>query len=517
MREKLNKNLYRVLLISSFLALNALIILGISSVLGYLNTGADRSGMLQTGIKASQAYFPSITWDTLSYNGRRMEAHNLKQIERDYLNSWYVKNLSLKLNRDPGIEDYYTDSARVNIYRILDLNNKSNLSFQTTTLSHEPKLKFYSADGQLVVFEDRKVVEYSEAYKGDEFLVRSLDTSSYNVTMLLEDGFWRIRHKIRNSNSSAEKSSISAPSQWSIKNNKIFLENKEYVVKGINYYPRKTPWNMFGEDFNLEMLKKDFEIIKNAGLNTIRIFVNYEDFGKAFLKNDKVQKLKKTLDIAETSQLKVIVTLFDFYGDYSVMDWTRTHQHARQLVSLFRDHSAILAWDVKNEPDLDFSARGKDHVLNWIRYLIPQIKQADPNHLVSIGWSSPVVADLLQDQVDFVSFHYYGNPEDFTEAYAELKNQVSKPVVLGEFGMSSYDGFWNLFGKGEKGQAAYHEKMQSILQAKGPGFLSWTLYDFEEIPAGVVGPFPWRKARQKHFGFINASGRPKPSFMHISH
>ena len=92
------------------------------------------------------------------------------------------------------------------------------------------------------------------------------------------------------------------------------------------------------------------------------------------------------LDIAQRSGLKVIVTLFDFYGDYSVHNWTLTHRHAEQIITPFKTHKAILAWDIKNEPNLDFENRSKENVLAWLREMVEQIRRFDPNHLVTIGW-----------------------------------------------------------------------------------------------------------------------------------
>ena len=46
--------------------------------------------------------------------------------------------------------------------------------------------------------------------------------------------------------------------------------------------------------------------------------------------------------------------------------------------------------------------------------------------------------------------------------------------------------------------------------------MSWTLYDFVEIPKEVVGRLPWRKRAQEHFGFINKNGETKPALKYIS-
>jgi endo-1,4-beta-mannosidase len=288
-------------------------------------------------------------------------------------------------------------------------------------------------------------------------------------------------------------------------------------IKGVNYYPQATPWNMFGDDFDIQIIDKDFKMIEEAGLNSIRIFVPYVTFGKATVQDDKLEKLKNVLDTATKHRLKVIVTLFDFYGNYDVLDWTLNQRHAEKIVEKFKKHTAILAWDVKNEPDLDFATRGKENVIAWLQYMIILIKAIDKIHPVTIGWSSAKSALILEDKVDVVSFHYYDALKNFESTYKTLKNKIkSKPLILQEFGVSSYGGFWNPFLRSEKNQATFHKEIQRLLTKNSIPFISWTLYDFDHIPTKVLGIFPWRKAPQKKFGFISNSGRKKLSFKFIS-
>ena len=103
-------------------------------------------------------------------------------------------------------------------------------------------------------------------------------------------------------------------------------------------------------------------------------------FGKEKIPPVKLDKLKEVLDVAQNTGLKVVVTLFDFYGDYSVLNWTLTHRHASQIVSTFKNHKAILAWDIKNEPDLDFDNRGKETVMAWLVQMINEIKKFFKRH-----------------------------------------------------------------------------------------------------------------------------------------
>ncbi len=501
----LNKNIIRGFLIASYVLLLALILFGVSALYSYLNTGADRSSMLHTKIDAKEHYTPKITWKSINNEGRPIDKETLKNIESDYLDAWYVRHVAYKTNLKEGVSDYYTANAREHIFNIISLNTAENTSITSTTLEHNPTIAFFSEDGQLAVLKDENVVEYKRVYKDKALVLETTEVSNYKIILLLEDGFWKIRQLI--------KEPASKPID-AIKptNNASILS-----LKGINYYPQATPWDLFGKDFNMETIAKDFKIIRNAGLNSIRIFIPYDDFGKASVIPNKLKKLKQILDAAETHNLKVVVTLFDFYGDYSVLDWTLNHKHARTIVSKFKDHKAILAWDIKNEPNLDFNSRGELAVTSWLQHLVKLVKSIDPNHPVTIGWSNSKSATVLKDDLDFISFHYYEDLNNLDDTYKTLKSNIpNKPIVLGEFGLSSYNGLWNPFGASEKEQATYHKRAQKIIKKNEMPFISWTLYDFNHIPKEVAGRLPWRKNKQEAFGFIDTEGKRKAAFEFIA-
>ncbi|WP_298155952.1 cellulase family glycosylhydrolase [Flavobacterium sp.] len=512
-----NKISIRVILIVTFIAVNLLVIMGINSVLTYMNSGASRTSMLHLDKETVNTYLPNVKWESLENPGRIMEPNTLKTIEKHYLFSWVVKNKSLEDNRNEGIEDYYTQNARTNLYRTIGENSKKNLTIESTTLEHHPSLEFYSADGQLVVFTDRNVVEFQKIFQSEKLIATIQDTASYKVMMLLEDGFWRVRHIQKMKPSDFPIDTVVTAPVFKVSGKKIYKNDREFVMKGINYYPKNSAWDTFGTAFNKDTIGRDLDIIKSAKLNTIRIFVQYEDFGKADVKQEKLDKLKNLLDMAASRELAVIVTLFDFYSDYSIADWTLTHRHAEKIVSTFKDHKAIIAWDLKNEPNLDFEKRNQSNVLEWLEHLIPVIRQSDPNHLITIGWSNSAAAVQLKDKVDFVSYHFYNAIDDFEKEHGSLEKAVNKPVVIQEFGLPSDNGIWHWSGHSEKDQAVYHEKMQAQFKKNHLAFLSWTLYDFPSIPNQVAGKWPWVKSKQKSFGFLNSKGKKKPSFSHITY
>ena len=111
-----------------------------------------------------------------------------------------------------------------------------------------------------------------------------------------------------------------------------------------------------------------------------------------------LSKLLQVMDLAEDKQLKVVVTLFDFYGNYAVEDWTFTHKHVEQITNQLKNHSALLMWDLKNEPDLDFESRNKTTVMAWLKEIGKQVKAVDSLHPITIGWSSINAAKNLNSK-----------------------------------------------------------------------------------------------------------------------
>ena len=248
MQNKINKHIYRGILILSFIVLNVLILYGITSVLAYLKTGADRSSMLHTEVKSENVYLPKITWTNLENPGRTISNQELNTLQDNYLKSLYIKNIAYETNNPYGIEDFYTDSSRVHIFETIKLNKKQQITVEATTINHEPTLDFYSEDGKLAVITDENVIEFQKIYKNNKLLLTETDTSTYKVVLLLEDGFWRIRHKVKIANNKIQDSIIKKPFS-EIKNNKILVNGKPFITKGINYYPKDSPWDMFGKQF----------------------------------------------------------------------------------------------------------------------------------------------------------------------------------------------------------------------------------------------------------------------------
>jgi len=284
-------------------------------------------------------------------------------------------------------------------------------------------------------------------------------------------------------------------------------------LKGINYYPQDTPWWDFWTAYDSKVTRKDLLTIKTLGMNTIRVFVPSDGVIPGLQFNVMLDKLEGLLDECESLGLDVVVTLFDFPVGFDLSYYTKSERQLEGILSRFKDHSAVLAWDLKNEPDLDFETHSKKKVLQWLSYLIERARVYDPNHLVTIGWSSPEAAVNLADKLDFVSYHYYRDPGSLKLDMLKLREAVdNKPLVLQEFGIPSNRKWYMPLGYSKQDQLEYLTEFKKEMEANDLPYMLWTLYDFSHIPTEVFGYKKWATSKQKYFGLIDHHGKKKPAY-----
>ena len=219
------------------------------------------------------------------------------------------------------------------------------------------------------------------------------------------------------------------------------------------------------------------------------------------------------MNIAQEQDIKVIVTLFDFFLGYAVEEWSISDRHAEQLINQLKYHPALLAWDIKNEPDLDFENVGRDVVTEWLKFMLQRIRSYDPETPLTIGWSQPEEVKTLQDYVDLYSFHYYRKPEDLSPILNSF--EFNKPLFIGETGSHTFDRWWYPFKRDDEDQLSYLKDITEIIDSYELHYAFWTLYDFENIPNNVSGKWPWKKGPQKRYGLIRADDSSKPAYQLI--
>ena len=498
MNKRKEKWIRRGLLGIAYVLVLAILLAGIGRILAYMNQGADRGSLLFVPSDDNRT-MPVITLKDDVNEGAVPLKVTLNQFKKDYIDALDALADARTTNDITYLKDHFTEEL-VNIWEHHFIGNKTkSISEKSVSLSHHIDIQFHSMDQSVIAFTD-KIKSYRQLFKNNVLVDRFNETKTYEIICVLEDGRWRI---------SAYKSLLNEPKKEDL------IINKELEfshLKGVNYYPASSPWNLLNEEIKDDVYTQDMDLIKEIKGNVIRIFLQYDDFGGATIDTVKLNRLLHFLTLAHESEIKVIVTFFDFYGDYGIDDWRATDQHLRTLIMVLKNHPAILAYDLKNEADLDFENRGEPLVLDWLKHKIEVIRSIDSEHPITVGWSNPEIANILSERLDFVSFHFYGQADQLSEQYQALSKKVDRPIVLTEFGMTSYNGFWNPIQFSETRQAKYYAELLEVITQLNLGYISWTLHDFQTVPTTVVGRRPWRKAYQRHYGLVDTDGVAKPAF-----
>ncbi len=289
------------------------------------------------------------------------------------------------------------------------------------------------------------------------------------------------------------------------------VKSKPFYLRGFNYYPRHAPWEAFLTSADMTEVAQEFDLIAKAGFNTLRIALWNDPLftcapDKAVPKVDGFAKLDAVIKLAREHNLKLIVTLNDLpdlYYRLLYTDYARYDAQTAFIVSRYREEPAILAWDLRNEPDLDYGADGRAavtssaDVLKWLAHVSGVVRSNDQRHPITIGWWGN--ATLADELVDFVSIHHWADAAELTERLKALQAATNKPVLLEEVGYPAWD------QDSEARQAkSLHDVLGLAEDGETAGWLIWTAFDFVP-PAGQT------PNQEYYFGLWRTDLTPKPA------
>jgi Cellulase (glycosyl hydrolase family 5) len=317
----------------------------------------------------------------------------------------------------------------------------------------------------------------------------------------------------QNSPSLAPYQSISTQSGpfITLSGGRFALMGRTFTLRGVNYYPSTSPWRRFIPHMDGAITTKDLDLFVAAGLNSIRIFVRNNAM---FICDGTVpdqaafDRVDQLLQMAAMRGLKVLFTLNDLPDLYNrplYTDPAVANAQSLFIMARYRDERAILAWDIRNEPDVDW-IRGEatsTDVMAWARGFLPRARAAAPHHLITIGTNEH--AFMFIGLVDFLSIHHWHSGADLTSRLTALRGQTDMPILVQEVGYASP-------AETVSRQANNLQEALSVAEGQNTlGWMVWTAFDFPTWATCIPPACPSADNSEHHFGLWRVDYSPKPA------
>jgi hypothetical protein len=293
--------------------------------------------------------------------------------------------------------------------------------------------------------------------------------------------------------------------------NQLTLNGETFVMQGLNYYPRDTPFGRFLSETQQHVLEAELDIIQQAGFNTLRIFVRLQDLficnGDGAIPNiDNLQRLDMIIQAIGKHELRALVVLNQDPDLTTNPLYTNPPYLQKQLVYLierYRNEPIILGWDLRDRGDLAYRNGGftSEQVLTWLSQTAIVVRQTDPNHLITAGWWEDALATA--PLVDFVSFQHYGEYEPLRQTIAILRDGTTKPIALTAIGYST-----NAVDETTQRNLIY-QSLSEISNNQLSGWLVYMAFDYPTSVTCTPPACPSAMSDINRFGVWNTSYFPK--------
>lgn len=244
----------------------------------------------------------------------------------------------------------------------------------------------------------------------------------------------------------------------SVKERQLLVNKIPYFIKGICYNPVEKGHR----ERSFTNIDIDLAIMKEAGINTIRVYLPIEE--------------ASVLDKIAEAGIKVITSFgYNQGGQYDILSGSYL-----DYIIKFKNHKAILLWELGNEYNYHPEWFDGD-MKNWYSSLqdaANTIHHSDPYHPVASAHGELPDDDVLaaSTNVDLWGMNVYrwDNPENIFKQWSALSD---KPMYLSEAGSDSYMTVANHgFSKGEN-EKAQAQSLNNILD---------DVFEYRSINSGVL-------------------------------
>ena len=248
-------------------------------------------------------------------------------------------------------------------------------------------------------------------------------------------------------------------------------------------------WSEFRDIY---IARDDIGFIKAAGFNTVRVPLDWRQFvapgDDGQFEGEGWPLLDRLVEWCRDSGLRVIIDLHAAPGGqtgvnhdngpgfpltfYVPRDRQLTIALWQKLAAHYRDETAILGYDLLNEPISPYNdvAYLNPRLEPLYRDIVAAIRSVDPNHVVLLGgaqWDTnfAVFGRPFDSNVVYTYHKFWIEPtRDGLQSYVDFGNRWNVPILIGETG--EYSISWN-------------EKFHRLQERFGIGWCFWTYKNLE--------------------------------------
>jgi len=317
---------------------------------------------------------------------------------------------------------------------------------------------------------------------------------------------------------------------------------KRFVPVGVNWVPAKAAMQ-WPYQWDAAAIEADFKQMHELGVNTIRLDLVWswfeprpDDFNpEAFRQMDDLIALANRYKIYLHPEMLIGGEVGEAYWDVPYRQGRNPHSDpymlrlqtdfAQELARHFGKSSAILSWDLTDEPPFWIVAGSTTDsmAINWTRLIASGLRRYDSMHPIVVGTSMEDVSrgsfrpDILKNEVDFFSIHPYtiyapklfpdpmlSERQTYGAAFeTALSAGAGHPVMIQELGASTAQ------YKPEAVAAYERAAMYASFGAGANGFLLWCYTDAAPSQYSKV-PY-LRSPHETQFGIVTWDRQLKPA------
>ena len=335
---------------------------------------------------------------------------------------------------------------------------------------------------------------------------------------------------------------------------------------GCNYWASHVGIEMWAQ-WDKEQVEKDFALLKENKVNTLRVFINWRDFQPVhtlygpmnsikcyvmkdlseptnpyYLDEEMLDHFNDFCDLAEKYGFKLIVGIITGWmsgrmfappaleGRNTFTDPVSLRFQIKLvtgIVKRFKDKKAIYAWNLGNECNCMSHCESREEAFNWSCLIANTIRANDPSRMVISGMHGLVTEDtelnhwLISDQgeaTDMLTTHPYAYfvPHCLMDPINSIRTLMhgatetrlysdisKKPCLVEELGTLSYS-----VCSDEVSAQFMNASLFLNWAYDSPGVLWWCAHEQSHLS---TPPYSWNML-ERELGLLDANFKPKKYF-----